>query len=208
MQNRGFSLLELMLVLAILGIVLSMAIPSVSSYLDRRKVIRAAEAVYSEFQYARSEAIARSQTVYVSFDTDGSDTWSIGVSTTSGCDPTQSDTTAADACVLVIDDGDGNVHGLDPDGDGTPIDDPEDLVLRVLRSSDFPDIMMGSDDTPMGTVLFGGSTQAAFNSTRGVVPNGSTVVVKLGDDLGLRVILGPIGRVRICSPTGVGYSQC
>jgi type IV fimbrial biogenesis protein FimT len=207
-DSRGFTLIEMMLVVTILGIVLSMAVPSLSSYMDRRRVIAAAEALYGEFQYARSEAIARSQDVFVSFSTDGSDTWSVGVSTTGGCDPTETVVTAANACVMVIDDGDGNVHGTDPDGDGTDVTDNDDLVLRVMRSTNHPRIEMGN--TAMGAVTFGGGvTQARFDSTRGVVAgNGGTVALKLGDDHELRVILGQIGRVRICSPNGVGYSQC
>lgn len=214
-QSRGFSLVELMITVAILGIVLAIAVPSMSDFLDQRKVINAGEAVYSELQYARSEAIARSQNVFVSFSTNGTATWSVGVSTTSNCDPTQAILTAADACVLVIDDGDGNVHATDPDGDGVFVDDPDDLVRRVISSTDFPDIVMGNTATPIAAVNMGGGTQANFDSTRGVVNGGGgTVVLRLvasNTTYEMQVILNVIGRVRLCSPAGNGvggYTQC
>lgn len=227
-QGRGFTLIELMVTVAVLGIILSIAVPSMSDYMDKRKVINAAEAVYGEFQYARSEAIARSQNVFVSFSTDGSSTWSMGVSTSANCDPTQTIITAADACVLVIDDGDGDVHGTDPEGDGTVVNDTNDLVLRVLTSANFPGIEMGNvvneaapivppDGPALVAVAFGAATQTSFDPTRGVL-GGSAGSVELrfnGGDViyDLRVVVGPIGRVRLCSPIsqggGVpGYSQC
>jgi Tfp pilus assembly protein FimT len=201
-----------MTVIAILGVVTAIAAPSMSDFLDKRKIINVAEAVYSEFQYARSEAISRSQDVFASVSSDGSTTWSLGVSTTSNCDPTQATITAADACVLVIDDGDGNVH------DGVLVVDNDDLVRRVINSTNFPGIVMGNLDDPIAAVSFagGGSTQAQFDSTRGVVNGGGgTVVLRLEASDGriyeMRVILSGIGRVRLCTPpvNGVGgYSEC
>ncbi len=215
-QNRGFTIIELLLTVAILSIVLAVAVPSMSAYMEKRRIINAAEAVYSEMQYTRSEAIARSQTVYTSFNSNATDTWSIGVSTTTGCDPTETVLTEADACVLVIDDGDGNIHGTDPDGDGTAVVDNDDLVMRVTSSTDFPGVIMGDTSDPMDQVTFGAATQAAFDPTRGVVAAGGTVALRLnkrgGGSYEMRVILSPIGRVRICSPAGdtrvAGYTTC
>ncbi len=49
MQNRtreiGFTLLELMIIVAILGILTALAAPSFTSLLERRKIIAAAEAI-------------------------------------------------------------------------------------------------------------------------------------------------------------------
>lgn len=216
-KEQGFTLIELMVAVALLGIVLAIAAPSMSDYIDKRRVINAAEAVYSQFLYARSESVARSETVFVSFSTNGTDTWSVGVSTTPDCDPTVTTVTDATACTMVIDDGDGNIHGDDPDGDGTAITDTDDLVLHVISSTDFPNIIMGNTNDPMGAVAFGGSTQAQFDSTRGVLASGGSVVLRYEADdvttydIQLRVAL--TGRALLCSPIdegrGVpGYSQC
>lgn len=192
-KNRGFSLIELLVVLSILAVVLALAVPAMSDYLDRRKIISAAEAIYGELQYARAEAIARSATVYTRFSVDAG-IWSIGVSTTNNCDPTETVVTEADACVLVVDNGDG-------------VNDSNDLVRHVISSGNFPGVTIDSISV----------AQTAFNPRRGTASPGATVTLGLvrGANQGsyeMRVILGLIGRVRICTPTGneavAGYTSC
>ncbi|MCW8829788.1 MAG: GspH/FimT family pseudopilin [Gammaproteobacteria bacterium] len=210
-QSRGFSLVEMLVVMAILAIVLSVAVPAMSEYLDRRKIINAAEAIYGELQLARAETISRSEEVHVRFAVDATDSsiWSIGVSTTAGCDPTITDVTDASACVLVVDDGDGNIHGTDPDGDGTPVTDNDDRVLHVLQSTDFPGVRIEG-------VTFGGN-QSSFDPRRGTADSSGSVTLEFtrGGNQGvyeMRVILGMIGRVRICTPNNgnavAGYTTC
>ena len=56
---RGFSLLEVMVVVAILGILASLAAPSFTPIIERWRVRQAAEDLRSSIYYARSEAIKR-----------------------------------------------------------------------------------------------------------------------------------------------------
>jgi len=56
----GFTLIELMVAIVVLAIVASMAIPSFTEMMERRRLINATEAIYSDMQNARSEAIKRS----------------------------------------------------------------------------------------------------------------------------------------------------
>ncbi len=56
--TRGFSLVEMMVVLVIIGIVLAVAIPSFSSSNRRRRVESAANALSSRIQIARHRAVA------------------------------------------------------------------------------------------------------------------------------------------------------
>lgn len=209
---QGFTLIELMVVLAVMGVVLSMAVPSVSSFMEKRRIINAAEAVFSELQYARSEAISRSRNVYVKFSSNGTSTWVYGTSIRSDCDLAQTTATGANACILVIDDGDGTVD------DGTGGTDTGDLVLRRTSSAAFSGISMHGYDsgtnTVTTTVSFGIPTptsQTSFNPVRGTA-KGGTVVLRLGTLYELRVIVSPVGRVRFCSPTGTtnvpGYPTC
>lgn len=222
-KSRGFTLVEVLITLSVLAILAATVIPSMSDYIDKRRVIKVAEAVYGELLYARSEAIARSSDVVVAFSTNGTTTWSVGMSSlNSPCNPTQTTLTASDACVLVVDDGDGNVHN-EPDGNGGTVTDSGDLVRRVLSSADYPGITMGglnnnntpnntSDDTLNNTVSFsGGVTRTTFNSVRGTAGAG-TVVVRLGNQYEMRIKVSLIGRVSICTPSGTmqvgGYSAC
>ena len=79
MQNRtreiGFTLLELMIIVAILGILTALAAPSFTSLLERRKIIAAAEAIQSDLRWARGEAIKRNTDVTVSFTPGAGGVW-------------------------------------------------------------------------------------------------------------------------------------
>lgn len=194
-RDKGFTLIELLVTVVVLGVLLAMAVPSMNGFFEKRRIIGATEAVFSQLQFARSEAIARSADVYVSFSTDGSTTWSVGVSNVAGCVPTVTNPTAATACTLLVDDGDGTT---------------DDRVLNVLTSAAYPGVSMGNDSG--GAVSFsGGVSQLTFNSVRGTATNG-TVYLYYGTDYEMRVISSTIGRVRICSPTGAknvaGYASC
>ena len=193
-KQQGFTLVEAMIAVAILGIIATMAVPAMSGYMDRRRIINAAEQVYSQLQFARSEAITRSQVVFVNFSTDGSTTWSFGISDTSGCDPTIDDPETAGACTLIV--------------DGTK-------VLRVTDNNDsstYTDISIGGDGG--GAVSFAGSglgSETQFDFTRGTAKTG-TIVVKYGERFEMHVTVNATGRVHICTPTGdtavKGYTAC
>ncbi|GHU28286.1 hypothetical protein AGMMS50256_10130 [Betaproteobacteria bacterium] len=58
-SSRGFSLTELMIVLAIMGVLLALAAPSFSRWISNAKIRTAAEAVLSGLQLARTEALNR-----------------------------------------------------------------------------------------------------------------------------------------------------
>lgn len=60
-MNRGATLLELLLVLTITGIVLAMAGPAVSPWLDRASVDRAAQELVAAHRRARATAVLESR---------------------------------------------------------------------------------------------------------------------------------------------------
>jgi type IV fimbrial biogenesis protein FimT len=57
--QRGFTLIELMVVVALAAILLSLAAPSFISTLARKRMEGVAEVFGTDLQYARSEAVAR-----------------------------------------------------------------------------------------------------------------------------------------------------
>ena len=75
--NRGFTLIELMVTVAILVILLTIGVPSMTSFFDRQKVVSAAEAVYSALQETKSEALSRSTQIYFKNNLGSSFTWAI-----------------------------------------------------------------------------------------------------------------------------------
>jgi len=183
-QVKGFTIIEMMLVVAIISIFAGMAIPSISNFRDKQRAISPAEAIYSLVAYARSEAIARSAMVYVDVKVTALDTptttWAIGVSTNSGgCDPDVTDLSLANACAL-------DVGGQ--------------KVLKRITSSDYPGVSLETNED-----------QIDFDPVRGTVGNAGTITLSFKNrDLFVKV--SPIGRVKVCTDpannTVGGYSSC
>jgi type IV fimbrial biogenesis protein FimT len=75
-HKMGFTLLELMIIVAILGILVALAAPSLTSILERRKIIAAAEAIQSDLRWTRSEAIKRNTDITITFTPGAAGAWS------------------------------------------------------------------------------------------------------------------------------------
>ena len=100
-NNPGFTLLELMVVIAIAGILASLAVPSYQKMLERNRLKEAAEALKSDMQLARTESIKRSKNVIVTRNAGNNGAWCYGFNdTTTACDCSQASTTATDYCAL------------------------------------------------------------------------------------------------------------
>lgn len=69
---RGFTLIELMAAIAVLGILLSMAVPSFQSMLLRSRLTSQTSDLVADVLYARSEAAARGRWIVICPSSDGS----------------------------------------------------------------------------------------------------------------------------------------
>ena len=67
-KNSGFTLMEMMIVIAIIGITAAIAIPNVISYLPKHRLNGGARDVYSAMQYARLKAVKERTPVSINFN--------------------------------------------------------------------------------------------------------------------------------------------
>jgi type IV fimbrial biogenesis protein FimT len=155
---RGFTLIELMITVAVLAILVALAVPNLQDALRKRRVAGAVEAVYSQVQFARSEAIKRSQDTSIVITT--TSPWSIAVA--------------------------GNA---------------------TVSGNDYSDVSIAA--SPDTTVTFDGVR--GLRSAPAVASGDETLTLTLGT-YQAAVVVGVVGRVRICTPTGAtavgGYPAC
>ena len=76
-RQRGFTLVELMIGLAIVGILVMGALPSYTAWIQNTKIRNAAESVQNALQLARAEAIQRNTSVQFALTTDSG--WTVSI---------------------------------------------------------------------------------------------------------------------------------
>ena len=84
--QRGFTIIEVMIVLTIVGIALTFGLPSMSAWLQSNQIRNAAESIQSGLQVAKSEAVRRNTNVQftlTSLTPGGTADWSITCQTPS-----------------------------------------------------------------------------------------------------------------------------
>ncbi|MBK5965684.1 type IV pilin [Thiocystis minor] len=84
-DSRGFTLLELLVVVSVLAVLMLIAVPSMQAMLTRNHLKAAAQSIAEDLQWTRSEAIKRNRTLRVAFDVQP---WcyGIGEDATANCD--------------------------------------------------------------------------------------------------------------------------
>lgn len=188
-SGTGFTLIELLVTVLVIVVVSVVAMPSFTGFADRERLSSAAQDLYAQMLNARAESVARSAPIFMNFDADGSSAWGYGVSQNGACDVDVAVVTAANACVVVLDDGDGLV---DP-GDGSV--DAADLMLRRYLANTHPGVSMSIVN------FSSGGTSIRFDPIRGT---SDAADIRLVSEEGRRltVRLGLLGTPRICSPDG------
>ena len=180
-HDHGHTLLELLAVLAILGILLCIALPAFANYRRRNSVIAASRELEATLRVVRSRAIARSAYAGIKFTGDGG-AWSFAVHDDGDNDGIRNDDIR---------------NGVDPIAVPAAPLMPQ---LQVARIGLLPYAIKDPDGDPLppsnSPVAFGSSTICSFSPTGAGTP-GSIYVT---DDLGVLYcirVLGASGRIRV-----------
>jgi len=199
-RSIGFTIIELLVVISIMAILATLAIPSYLDFFEKGRLRGATEAVYEQLQYARAQALKRSVPIIVDFWSSDPTTWAMGITDKSGgCDASNTTTCTID---------------FDFDNDPTTVDP----VLLRLASTDFTNISMTTAPV-FGTSGPGAcptteTTEACFEPIRGLSlkTSTSTHIQLTNGDYKLQVRVDEVGGVTICRPVGekyfVGYNEC
>ncbi len=182
--QRGFNLIEILVALAVLGVLIALGAPSLAEFLQNQQVRAAAEAILNGMQVARGEAIRRNLAVQLVIEpaTSGWTTgWTICEASVEPCDST---TLTTDATLVI--------QSRSPD-EGTS------------NASVTP---VAADLTPAVAVTFSplGSVVANFNASptlarADVINSRSACIADGGSMRCLRVVVTAGGSIRMCDPT-------
>lgn len=82
-RHKGITLIELLVMLAIVTVLALLSIPLYKDLSDHYRITTAVQQLYSALEYARTEAVKRNTSVYVSINI--GDTWCYGINTGSAC---------------------------------------------------------------------------------------------------------------------------
>jgi type IV fimbrial biogenesis protein FimT len=197
-RNRGFTLVEFMIVITIVAIGVALAVPSFSDMIERKAVGGAAEAAYEQLQLARSQALKRSKPILVDFHINGTD-WFVGFTDKmTGCEADKNDSSA---CTV-----DYNNDGMDAfDGYIKRIQGSNHKNITMSLGTAFADTLTGDcASAPAGT--------ACFDYVRGLARTGAYDFASANANYKLSVEVTMLGHVNICVPTTektiTGYRVC
>ena len=191
-KNKGFTVIELMIVVATVAIILSLALPSYRTIIEKRAVSSGAEQVMAFLSSAQVEAVKRNRFVAVNYQwNDGN--WCLGM-TEGRNDAVDCDCSVADSCLL--DEGDANEQE------------------RVLWSS----VLNRPEVLSAATLGTGDANTLVFDPVRGLVVDTESAQVQLsspdGETYALHVNMTATGRVDICNDNDragkvvPGYEDC
>ena len=187
-HQQGVTLIEILIVMALLAITLAVGVPNFRAQIEKRQLIGLAEQISAHITLTRSQAITRSAPTYIKFE--AGNNWRYGFSTNSDCDVNATAVTTANACIMVIEDGDADI---DP-GDGSV--DAGDLVLNRHDVSEHT-------GTSLAIANFSdANSQIWFDPCRGISDSGEITVSSAPGNFPLMLKLGLLRDVRICAPGG------
>jgi len=177
-RMRGFSLVELLVVVAVLGLVLMLGLPNVSAWLQNTQIRNSAEATISGLQFARGEALRRNRTVR----------FNLVDALTASCNLS----TAGPSWIVSMADPTANCGA-----DSSDTVDPFILQKRSNQEGS-PNVVLAASATAVtfnGLGAAANTLQVDFSN-----PGGGACQTAAGPMRCLRVVVSSSGSVRMCDP--------
>lgn len=186
MKNRGFTLIEMAVVMTVLALLLFAAVPSFQTSLANTRIRNATESLQSGLQLARAEAVRRNQNV--SF-------WLVSTNSTQSLDNSCGLSSSSASWVVSINSPVG--HCAD-----APSTTSSPMIVNGHAAGD------GGSNTAVTAVQDDGSAavQVTFNGFGRIVNEDAISQIDItGPDTtnqyrALRVSISPAGLVRMCEP--------
>ena len=185
--SRGLGLVEIMVGVAVLGVLAAVAMPAMSDFLERRRIVAVAGELMSIVAYAKSETNVIGDGLSLHLEDDPNNQVSCAAVTTQTLD---------DTCKCYY-----SPTGICPSGSGSKL-------LRLFQLPRSDSVAFTATATSWGAL----SQVASFNrKTHQQMEQGFRLTVRgLRTGATLRIDMNEAGRIRICSPVGRlgGYATC
>lgn len=168
--QRGFSLIELVLAISILGILTALSIPSFAIWMQNSQIRTAAQSISDGLQLSRAEAIRRNTNVQFSLagTSNVNSSWTVG-------------------CVIPV--GDLNGDGI--------ADCPASIQSRSASEGTAPVIINSNFAAVTFAGLGRPNTSMTINVSN---PNGGACLTAGGQLRCMRIVVGSGGSIRMCDP--------
>ncbi|MFC5569596.1 GspH/FimT family pseudopilin [Lysobacter yangpyeongensis] len=187
-KSQGFTLIELMVTVAVLAVLLTLASPSFSDFFQRYRLRGAADKVVNTLASARAEAVMRNRDVSIDFK-GSAGSWCMGANAAPDPATLGELVGSADACDCTV-------------ANSCKVADGRELVVTT---SQVEGVTLSANP---GALLFSSRTGATS-------PVGTTATTTLASPNGkfkLRLDVSALGRATLCVPSGepamAGFKSC